>query len=168
MTITERGSQSAWYIKAMFEACRWQGLQSVRVNVEVEYGREVRLHRLRIKEKRHAIARILQHVRKDMCRSNNPKGMPWRAARTLADGTVMDEQAAEYLLAMGVAAGFVTIVPRKVESLDNWIQHFAIIEDALIDNWLAAEKRDKRAASLNPLPKRGPTNITEVDNAANL
>ena len=49
-----------------------------------------------------------------------------------------------YIIALGVAAGFVTIVPRQVESLDNWVQHFAVIEDVIIDNWLAAEKRDKR------------------------
>lgn len=154
MTKIERGSTSSWYIKAMFESCCWKSLDSVRVNVEVEPGRVLKVHRLRIKEKRHAIARILQHARKDMCRSQNPKGMPWRAARTWSDGTTMDEQAAEYVIALGVAAGFVTIVPRKVESLDNWVQHFAVIEDVIIDNWLAAEKRDKRVASPPALPRR--------------
>ncbi len=147
-----KGSTTAWYIKTMFEACRWQGLQSVRTDVEVEHGHVLKIHRLRIKERRHAIARMLLQARKDMRRSVNAKGMPWRAARILADGSEVDAQAAEQLLALGVAAGFVTIVPRKVESLDNWVQHFAVIEDVLIENWLAAEKRDKRAASLPALP----------------
>ena len=151
----QRGSTTAAYIKAMFEACRWQGLHTVRTDVEVEPGSVLKLHRLRIKERRHAIARMMLQVRKDMHRSVNPKGMPWRAARILDDKYEIDEQTAELLLALGAAAGFVTIAHRKVESLDNWVQHFVIIEDVLIKNWLAAEKRDKRVASPNPPPEEG-------------
>ena len=139
----QRGSTTGWYIKSMFDACCWHGLQSVRVDVEVEPGRVLKVHRLRIKERRHAIARMLQNTRRDIHRSVNPKGMPWRAVRSLSDGCTLDEQAAEQFVALGVAAGFVTIVPRKVDALDSWIQHFVVIEDVLIENWLGAERRGR-------------------------
>ena len=138
-------SPTPWYINAMYDRCKWQRLETVRVEVEVEPGRKHELHRLRIKELRHFIARMLQLTRKDLHRSHNPKGMPWRAAHTWADGTEFQgDYIAERVMALGAAAGFVTIIPRRIEGLDDAVQHFVVVEDQLIENWLAAEERDKR------------------------
>lgn len=150
-------SVSPWYINAVYDRCRWQGLESVRVDVEIEPGKVHRLHRIRIKELRHYIARMLQLTRKDLHRSVNPKGMPWRAARTWADGTTFEgDYIAERVMALGVAAGFVTIVPKRIEGLDEQLHHFVVVEDARIANWLAEERREKlqEKTPSNP-PKEG-------------
>ena len=90
------------------------------------------------------IARMLRATRSDLHRTVNPGGLPWRAARTWADGTTYeDEHYAEQMLALGVAAGFVTIIPKHIEGIDQPTQHFVVVENARIAHWLAEQRRSK-------------------------
>ena len=134
-----------WRIDNIYHSCVWHGgLDSVRVDVEIEPGRVHKLHRLRVKEWRMIIARMLRATRSDLHRTVSPGGFPWRAARTWADDTTYeDEHYAEQMLALGVAAGFVTIIPKHIEGIDQPTQHFVVVENARIAHWLAEERRSK-------------------------
>lgn len=131
---------SSLYIHKIYEQCRWQRLDTVKLSVEVEPGRTHLLHRLRVSENKMRIARWLLQMTDDIQRTTSHKSVPWRLACRLKDGFMLTERAAEQLLAMGAAAGFVTINIRQLDSVDE-PQGFAVIEDDIIRNYITAEDR---------------------------
>lgn len=132
-----------WYIDRIYDRCRWHKLDTVRITVTID-GCKHELHRLRIGELRYYIARMLQLTRKELHRSVNPQGMPWMAARIWANGTELCNLAiAQRVLAMGAAAGFVTIEERQLPHVDE--KHtYVIVEDNRIRHWLKEERERRR------------------------
>lgn len=131
------------YIYKIYESCLWQRLDTVKLSIEVEPGRMHLIHRLRVAGHKLKVARWLLLLNDDIQRTKVHKLVPWRIACRLCGGMHITDRAAEQLLAMGAALGFVTLNIRKLDSVDE-PQGFAVVEDDIIRNWIAAEQRNMR------------------------
>lgn len=59
--------------------------------------------------------------------------MPWQSVRIGADGTELDLSYADKLIALGLAAGFVSIEQRTVNGVGETVP-FAVVEDIRVRN----------------------------------
>lgn len=134
---------SPWLLERLYNQCLWHKLDTVRTTVVID-GCKHHLHRLRIGEHRYYIARMLLLTRKDLHHSVNPKGMPWMAARVWDNGTTLVSLTHVHrVLALGAAAGFVTIDERHLPQVDEKLT-YVIVEDSRIRHWLKEERERRR------------------------
>lgn len=76
-----------------------------------------------------------------MMRSHGANGMPWFSAKYDRNGLPLGNlQTVEMMLALGVAAGCVTVYRKKIDGVDGSIP-FVIIEDRRVRDWELTEKR---------------------------
>lgn len=130
----------------MYERCHWRSgeLENQLLTVTVATGKVYRLHARKISDYRLQIAHILtRNLRPEMMRSfpSGTKGMPWFSAKFDKNGLpIGDLQTVEMMLALGVAAGCVTVQRKTMEGVEGSVP-FVIVEDRRVRDWELTEKR---------------------------
>lgn len=121
-------------IEWLYNECRWKGheLESNCIKVTTPKGDVHRLHSRRVKMWGKRIARLLKYCRAECFRSAGG-GMPWQSIHIGADGTELDLSSADKLIALGLAAGFVSIEQRTVNGVGETVP-FAVVEDIRVRN----------------------------------
>lgn len=133
------------HIRRMYERCHWRSgeLENQLQTITVATGKVYRLHARKIFDNRLQIAHILTcNLRQELMRSYpGSKGMPWFSAKYDRKGLPLgDLQTVEQMLALGVAAGCVTVYRKTMEGIDGSIP-FVIIENRRVRDWELTEKR---------------------------
>ena len=134
------------HVRRLYERCHWRSgelenqLQKVTIATEKVY----RLHARKVSDYRLQIAHLLTYnLRPEMMRScpNVNKGMPWFSAKYDKNGLpIGDLQTVEMMLALGVAAGCVTVQRKTMEGVEGSVP-FVIIEDRRVRDWELTERR---------------------------
>lgn len=121
-------------VEWLYNECQWKGheLESNCMKVTTPMGGVHCLHARRVKMWQKRIARLLKYCRTECFRSAGG-GMPWQSVRIGADGTELGLSYADKLIALGLAAGFVTIEQRTVDGVGEAVP-FAVVEDIRVRN----------------------------------
>lgn len=121
-------------INSLYSDCLWKNneLESNQLKVETPHKGIHCLHRRRITSWQTRIVRTLKYGRSESFRSIG-NGLPWQAFRVSADGTELSLHHTDMLIALGMAAGFVSIEERTVEGIDGTVP-FVVVEDVRIRN----------------------------------
>lgn len=118
-------------LERLYVSCQWKRgeLDNQRIRITDPMGKEHRFHARKLSAHRARIIALLRALPPEMMRSHSSTGMPWHSACNIhAEGIRYDDKYAAVLLAIGQAAGYVTMRSVKFEDILE-TQRFAIIED---------------------------------------
>lgn len=118
----------------LYRECQWKEteIEGNRIKVETPMSGVHYLHRKRVKLWQTRIARILKYCRTDSFRSSG-NGIPWQGLRVSEDGVQLCLGHIDKLMALGLAADFITIEQHTVDGVDMPVP-YAVIEDVRIRN----------------------------------
>ena len=121
-------------IEWLYRECQWKEneLENNLIKVETPMKGVHHLHRRRVYLWQTRIARILKYCRRDSFRSNG-NGIPWQGLHISEDGIHLCLDHIDKLIALGLAADFITIEQHSVDGVMGTVP-YAVIEDVRIRN----------------------------------
>lgn len=121
-------------IEKIYKSCLWKDNELEGNCMKVDTPRRVAhlLHRRKVAAWQTRIVRTLKFCQ-SMCLRSVGGGAPWQAMRISRHGTELDLSYTDKLIALGIAAGFVTIEQRTIEGIDGTVA-YAVIEDVRVRN----------------------------------